>query len=284
MQYKIVTRDLVAQWLVPAALVLSLFLFNGTTSAQASAANTAQIIGVHLVGRQDDNPGSGYSLLIKQLLQRSPIPVEYERFPFARAYRSFKEKERVCLFPSSKTSIEFFFPELLDELPLSAPIDLVTAHIFSAADAPILNDIQALVGKTIAAQHGVTMTPLLREKLPRQPSPHDFATLMAVFEGSIATINRTPDDLTALRMVQAGRVDGMYGWYPDTYIIAQKNGLSLPHFNPDFILFETTTHVLCKAFIGNEKLISAINKGLRDLKNDGRLQEILGKHARIVKE
>lgn len=244
----------------------AIFLHPNTQAGVGSGQDPGElikIIGAHLEGRLDENPESGYRVLMKELLPTETHYFEFNRYPLARAIRDFKENQRVCMYPSSKKAVEILTKDSTTKLLESVPIDLVTSHIISAPNRTTFATVRALDEHTIAVQQGVVITQFLKE-------------------GSTAHVTRTPNDLTALKMVLAGRVDAMYGWFPDTYIIAEKNGLSLPHFNPELILFKTTTHLVCKKFGGNELLFKIVNIRIKNLKHRGELQKILGKHARLV--
>tara|TARA_R110002096_G_scaffold410865_4_gene610722 strand:- start:312 stop:677 length:366 start_codon:yes stop_codon:yes gene_type:complete len=120
-----------------------------------------------------------------------------------------------------------------------------------------------LEGVDIAVQQGVAESALLNLKI-------HFNTI------------KTPDDLSALKMLLAKRVDTMFGWHPDILLIAEKNNLPLPKFDADFIFFQTTTHFVCKNFGGAQDLMKILNTRIDDLKTTGKLQTILGKHAQIA--
>ncbi|MEX0297678.1 MAG: substrate-binding periplasmic protein [Kordiimonas sp.] len=222
-----------------------------------------KIIGAHLEGRLDEDPTSGYRVLIRKILPTDTHYFQFARYPLTRALRDFKETERACIFPSSAPAVRILTGDQNTEFVESEPVDIVTSHIISAPHRPTFATVRDLDGHSVAVQQSVVTSRFLREN-------------------STATITRTPNDLTALKMLLAGRVDAMYGWFPDIFIIAEKNGLSLPHFNPDLILFKTTTHLVCKEFVGNELLFKIVNTRIKDLKRKDELQKILGVHARIL--
>lgn len=265
------TRPCRKRQLKVSALALLVYMVYGYTSPAAEAGSgqdpgeLIRIIGAHLEGRLDEDPNSGYQLLMKALLPTQTHYFQFSRYPLTRAIRDFKENKRVCIIPSSEKAVRILTKDAKIELLESSAIDVVTSHIISAPNKPVFTTVSALEKHKIAVQHGVVASRFLTEK-------------------STVQVTRTPNDLTALRMVLAGRVDAMYGWFPDIYIIAEKNGLSLPHFNPQLILFKTTTHLVCKKFGGNERLFNIVNTRIKDLKRRGELQNILGKHARIVKD
>ncbi|MEX0297679.1 MAG: substrate-binding periplasmic protein [Kordiimonas sp.] len=224
---------------------------------------TIEIIAAHLEGRLDDDPQSGYNKLLKKILPTQSHYLKYQRYPLTRALRKFAEAKRVCLFPASKTAVASIVKIETDNLYESIPIDSVSSHFISAPDKRKVERPSDLDGLKVGVQHGV--------------SGRAFSDI-----NPNITVITAPDDLTALKMVYANRVDVMYGWYPDSYYIAEKNNLPLPYFNPEFVIFETTTHFVCKEFGGFEDLLKILNTRIRNLKKTGELKNILGKHAQIT--
>lgn len=241
-------------------IIVTLFLI--PSNMASGQGRSIEIIGVHLEGRLDNDPQSGYNQLIKALLSPTEYKDSYQRYPFARAVRNFEKTERACFFPASQTSIDLLYPNAPIRVAETTPIDIVSAHIISAPSGPLFTSLAQLYKKTVAVQHTLAVPQFQK--------------------GSNVKVLRTPDDLTALKALLAGRADAMFGWIPDTLIIAEKNKLPLPGFSPEFAVYETTTHLVCKKFKGHEQLIAQVNEQLKSLKKNRNLKQILGKHARVV--
>lgn len=220
------------------------------------------IVGAHLEGRLDGTETAGYDQLIKIILPTDGS-TEFQRMPLVRAIRTFAEEKHVCLFPTSVSAVESIAAIQDADFLQSAAIDLVTSHFMTSKQQPRINSFEDIRGLRIAVQRGVAAGAL--SKSPFKP------VLVA-----------TPDDTIAFRMMQAGRVDGFYGWNPDALIIAEREGTELPNFNPDFIIFETTTHLVCKSNIGAEPVIAFVDKKIETLRSSGALRAILGPYARIT--
>lgn len=256
--YPAVTRSII--------LLLLMFSFSAPAAARGpDPGEYIEIIAAYLKGRQDEDPQSGYNLLMAELLRSDSHYFRVQTYPIARAVRDFEGKPRVCIFPSSGRAMQMLTRYSAEELLESDPIDIVTSHIMTRPGTPVFNSFDEIEGRTLAVQAGVAA---------RQFSLSDSAF----------KIVRAPDDLLALRMVLASRVDAMYGWYPDIAIIAKKNNLPLPDFNPELVIFETATHLVCKKFVGVESLYKIVNTRIADFKKRGKLQEMLGKYARIANE
>jgi len=223
------------------------------------------VVGAHLEGRLDDDPASGYNQLIDHLLPHRPHFPNYQRYPLVRAIRTFMETPRSCLFPTSRIAAENLSGQPADAFLESEPIDKVSAHLFARAPELAPGTFNDILGKTIAVQRGAITNRVLEH----------------FREGRII---QSPNDRAALKMLQAGRVDFTYSWNPDALIISEKNGLSLPHFNPQFVFFDTTTHLVCKKFDGANELLDIVSGRIREAKKSGKLRQMLGRFARIVNE
>lgn len=249
-----------------AAAACLLGLLTPTSSASSGGQDPGEvikIIGAHLKGRLDEDPTSGYNVLLRKVLPADTHYFNYQRYPVPRAIRDFFGTKRACLFPASSASVNVLTDHPTLEVHESEPIDIVSGHIVTAAGRPVINHEKELYGKMLATQRAVVIDQFIRRI-------------------SSIKIVGVPDDLSALKMINAGRVDAMYGWFPDIYITAERYGIEPPNFNPDYELFRTKTHLVCKKFGGSERLFKIVNTRIRDLRARGKLQEILGKHARIV--
>lgn len=224
---------------------------------------TIEIIAAHLEGRLDAYPSSGYNRLLAKVLPTQSHYLKYQRYPLSRAIRKFDETKRVCLFPTSLSAIEAITSIKATELIEGNAIDIVSSHFFSESDQQIFSTIKSLEGTDIAVQQGIAETAIFNLEA-------DFNMV------------KTPDDLSALKILLAGRVDAMYGWLPDTLLIAERHNLPLPIFDADFVSFQTTTHFVCKNFGGAQNLIKVLNMRLDALKQTGELQKILGPHAQVA--
>lgn len=224
-----------------------------------------EIVGAHLEGRLDEDPASGYNQVIDAILPSDDYLYRFQRYPVLRGLRQFTKLRRACIFPASEKSVRAFIGDMPLELLESTVIDRVSAHLITRRDMPAIVGFDELEGKRIVAQGGVGIGQFI-------PAGVDY------------TLTTTPDDASALKMLNAGRIDVMYGFYPDIILIAEKNGIELPHFKPDLVLFETTTHLVCKSFEGAADLINKVNIRTQNLKDTGRLKDLLSKYAQIVYE
>jgi hypothetical protein len=222
------------------------------------------VIGAQLEGRLDDSETAGYSLLINELLPDRD-DVNYQSFPLQRAIRTFEMEDRSCLFPTSIFAAALLTAVDPGEMIQSDPIDLVTSHFLTRKGEPTIDSWGQIDQHKVAIQQSVELSAVNRGLSKPQ-------------------IVRTPNDRVALRMLMAGRVDVFYGWYPDSVIIAEAEGLELPDFNPNFVVFETTTHIVCKKGINAEPVLEYANRKIQALKQSGELRKMLGPHARIAKD
>jgi hypothetical protein len=222
------------------------------------------VIGAHLEGRLDDRKESGYTALLDRILPADGSSL-YIKLPLVRAIREFDAGERTCLFPTSASAVASLVKMEVKQVIESAPIDFVSSHFMSAKGKPVINNWQEARENIIAVQRGVEVG----------------AVSIGMLDENII---RTPDDTMSLRMLGADRVDAMYGWVPDAFILAKRERMQLPDFNPDFVIFQTTTHLVCKVGIGAEPLIEHVSARIQTLKASGELKKILSPFARIVDE
>lgn len=240
--------------------VLSLLLVQTRNADAQDPGERIYMIAAELAGKLDDDPASSYNVLLKEILPDDTYYFQYRQYPANRALRDLSVKKRVCFFPASTYSIAGITEDMLIQ---SDAIDFVSAHLFTAPGQTLINSHEDIRDKKVALQVAL--------------DPDYFFNVNVPYEQI-----RTPNDWTALKMLFAGRVDAMFGWFPDTYIITEKMGMPLPHFDPTLKTFQLTTHVVCKKFGGAEDLIAVISERIQALKKQKRLRKILGPHARIV--
>lgn len=231
--------------------------------AAQGANEQIEVIKAFLYGRLDDQPSSDYNMLLSKILPKPSTTFKARLYPLVRAIRNFGEKERVCLFPASKSSVKWAAKTPENEVIESLAIDKVSAHLFSRRGEPIYSSVDQLDGKRLAVQIGMTVL--------------DFFETDAQYR-----IISSSNDLSSVKMLHAGRVDVMFGWYPDVFLIADDQKIPTPQYDPDFILYESTIHLVCKKFEGAENLIDTVNNHLTVLKENGELHTILNQHADLV--
>lgn len=247
------------------ARLAALMLLPIVVTAYAKANDTPEIslIAAHIETRLDDDPESSYQRVIKYLIEGQHAKIRHQKYPLNRAIRAFIETKNSCLFPTSSKILNAVTGHPLSQLIQSDVIDHVSSHIFTAPGKPLISSLQALNNKSITARQ------------------LDITEYFMV-PGVDINIIRTVDNQSALRMLLAGRADAMYGWVPDTYEIADEHGLVQPYYDPSLVVYETDIHFTCKDFPAARKLLPEINQQISKAKQDGTLQKMLGKHARII--
>ncbi|NVJ97457.1 MAG: hypothetical protein HWE25_04850 [Alphaproteobacteria bacterium] len=221
------------------------------------------VIGANLEARLNEDPNSGYRQLLAAALPNNEDRVVFQRLPLRRALRMFERTPRSCLFPTSEDILRVIVDMSADDMVSSVPVDTVGSHIITREGVPKVSSFEQLRGMKLAVQTSVLISQFV--------SP-DWG-----YE-----IVRTPDEVTALRMVMAGRVDAGYGWFPDSLILAKAEGMPLPRFDENFSLYSSDTHLVCRNEPGVEYLMQVFNSRTNNLKQTGALKAMLGEFSRIV--
>ncbi len=185
--------------------------------------------------------------------------------PFKRIMRDFETGELpICGFPTSKNAIAKSAPNI-NNLPIliSDGVDQISLRIFTRPDSPKIKNIEELNGKRIALWNGLDPNLLLK--------------------GIDVVIETTPDELVRVKMLDAGRIDVILGFTPDVILAAQQLNLPAPHFEEKLALFrDEGASLVCRDSPENRVLIHNFNTLLQELKQSGKLQQILGPHVEIA--
>ena len=151
--------------------------------------------------------------------------------------------------------------ERSSEVDFSLPHTVVNHAIFARKDAPTVDSLSELKGKTVAVHRSGIM--------------HDYLVGQGV--GDRLTLTDTPAD--ALRLVAAGRIDfAVVAIVPGMYMIRE---LKLTNLVP--VVRNVATHRYCYAVgKGNAELLSRFNEGLAILKKTGQYEVIYNKWLGVM--
>lgn len=183
--------------------------------------------------------------------------------PVLRALRHFETEGEVCLVPTSKLAISSQFPTIPPEkLIESQPIDFVSGHLVTRTGTKPISTATEIEGKTMASWVGVNVE--------------------VFFPDANFTLLKTETEVSAIRLLHSGRVDVIWSWIPDVYILYDQLGLDKPVLAEDKPIFGSSAHFSCHLTPRTEAFISNVNHVIDQMRTDGRLKKILGKYARIV--
>ncbi len=223
------------------------------------------LVGFYKEGRVNADGSGEYAELATSILEQVETPSAFVSMPVMRTIRAFKEGGHQCVLPAlhgSWLARTGFKPEQLVE---SEPIDYVSAHFVTRPGEPVVTDARTLEGKTLGYWVGAPVDRLL---------PPD----VAVDRVSAAT------EESNIHMLMSGRVDVIWSWIPDVYILFEKFGYGEPSLAPKEPLFGTTSHILCHRTPLTERFIRQVDTVIRAMRSEGKLKEFLGPHALIVGE
>lgn len=221
------------------------------------------VIGALIEARLDDHPQTPYRVLLEKILPADRSTIEYRRLPLHRTVREFGDQPRACILPTSIDILSEITGIPHDHMVQSLPIDRVSSHLFTRPGTPTLPTVGALHLKSIVVRQGAVQEHFLRPGLDTK-------------------VVRTTDNLSALKMLLAGRADALYSWVPDIYDLADRYGLKLPEFDPSLTVYATNIHLTCKKVPEAIALLAGVNNRISALKASGELRKILGPHAHIV--
>lgn len=222
-----------------------------------------RILGFPKEGRLETDGTGHYAELMKELLYEAGYVDEMVTAPIKRAMRIFNLSKDICMMPVAKEVLLMRFPSLKpDDVIEGVPIDYVTGHLVTRAGTKAITDPRAIEGQTLGAWSGLNT----RSFIP----------------GVTFAMLGTESEISAMQMLQNGRVDVIWGWIPDTYILSEQLGIEGLVFDPDSPIIGSATHIACKRTEKTEKLLPRLDDAMDTLRADGRLKKILGKHARVV--
>ncbi|MEX0297677.1 MAG: substrate-binding periplasmic protein [Kordiimonas sp.] len=222
-----------------------------------------KIIGFPKEGRLEIDGSGPYADLVRAILKQAGYDGAFIATPVLRALRYFETEGEVCLVPTSKIAITNQFPTIgADKLIASEPIDYITGHLVTRPGTKPIRNPAEIDGKIMAAWVGVNVN--------------------VFFPNIDFTLLKTESEENAIRLLHNGRVDVIWSWIPDAYILYEQMGLGEPVLAEDSPIFGSSAHFTCHRTARTEQLISRIDLVINEMRTDGRLKKILGKHARII--
>ncbi len=222
-----------------------------------------KVIGFPKEGRLEIDGSGPYGDLIRAILKQAGYDGAFIATPVLRALRYFETEGEVCLVPASMIAVTSQFPTIgADKLIASEPIDYITGHLVTRPGTKPIRNPAEIQGKIMAAWVGVNVK--------------------VFFPNIDFTLLKTESEENAIRLLHNGRVDIIWSWIPDIYILYDQMGLGEPVLAEDSPIFGSSAHFTCHRTAQTEQLIVKIDKIINEMRANGDLKRILGKHARIV--
>lgn len=221
------------------------------------------IAGFPKEGRLEQDGTGHYADMVRAFLAESDQPASFVIMPVMRTIRTFTSGRSICMVPAAFERWRHHAPDMKREDVLeSEPIDYVTAHIVTRRGDPVITDLKSLNGKRISFWVGL---------------PVD-----AFLSGMQIEMIAAESEVSSIRLLMSGRVDAIWSWAPDAFLLYDRMGLGTPNLVLDDPVFGSAVHILCRKTPSTAALMADIDKSIRAMRADGRLKEILGHHSRVV--
>lgn len=223
------------------------------------------IHGIYLDVRFESSNDSPYKKILGQLEEDSKVSLDVGVFPVKRAADFFLKEKDSCILPSTIAIIKLHYPEKTKSFDMieSDPIEHVTSRIYSRKGEPLVKDFKELEGKTLISWIGIPA----KKMIPGV----NFKEI------------KTTSDVQAISVLNSKRGDYLMGWTPDTPLVAKKNNLVIPEYFGGLYAMDTQVKIVCHRTEETEKFIKRANIAIKEMKKNGELKEILGKHSEIAK-
>ncbi len=225
------------------------------TAAQddANANNTMSFITIDVAPWASVDPSSGrfvgaFPELIEAIGERSGLSMSISLTPFARVDRELESGDHDCtiLIPRDES--------------LVVPGELVSYHAIGviAREGIVLREYDDMAGRAISVLRGASIHPRFDED----------PTLDKQFDTDYAI---------ALRKMERERIDVIAGAIPTIQFIAEQEGVA-DQLGDILQLAEVPLVFQCSRKSSQLDNMSAINQAIRDIKEDGTLEEIRQRH------
>ncbi|GEM_PF-928902 len=238
-----------------AAFIAVIMIGEGLTVSSVRAEEKFKIALMDIEGVfQADGQGLYDQLLAKAMgLQKSLFSLRI--LPPKRALYAFERGQYDCVTPANTSPYfyEFKFSTILSDTLSEAQI-----HIFTAAGSEPISDLEALRGKRVGMRRGFP--------LGREAGRAGLKIMQAErYE-------------TSIKELEEGRIVAFLAYKPDIDVVfAKLNMEPLPHV-ADKPIATHQDSVLCQTTEAGLKAISIINKGLKEMRENGSFEVIMQHH------
>lgn len=221
------------------------------------------IAGFPKEGRLEQDGTGHYADMVQAILAETEVDARFVIMPVLRAVRTFDQGGSICMLPAAFERWKEKFPALTrEDIIESEPIDYVTAHIVTRDGEPVISRLEDLSGKRLAVWVGLTIDTYL--------SDIDVDLI------------KTESEESSIRLLMSGRVDAIWNWVPDAYILYERFGYGVPNLDENEPIFGAAAHFLCRRTPATEAFLSEVNPAIRAMRADGRIKDIMGLHTRVV--
>jgi len=177
-----------------------------------------------------------------QILVQAAPDTQIIRTSAAQAFSHFEKCTDCCLSPAN-TQPEFY--PYQQGFIQTNPINLADIYIWSPPGMPVIDNIDALIGKRVGARIGFPYGKTIEQKL---------------------NLQRVANIETNIYLLESGRLDAMIEYVPDAYVIFDNLGKTpFPHHQGAPILSHQDA-ILCHDTPQGRDFVAAFNKGLTRIK------------------
>lgn len=245
------------------AMVLS-FAAATALHAQASDRASVSVVAQEMPGLIEEGKNLPYNLLLDHLISDSNEPVSTSLFPGYRGPKAWLKREHDCIFGGISAAGHkrprgtVISEQGWNSLVISKPFNLLKVHAFSRSGTAPVSNLKDLKGKTIAVDQVLFF---------------DLQFHTDTFEGiDLAKVNTAAD---SLNLLLEGRVNYVLAYGNDVALFQKENPSSAFSHDPDFTLLELEESMMCWPGPGVETFIAGIDKRLKKLVAQKRLQKYL---------
>lgn len=220
-----------------------------TMGAQTHASQHITVAAPSLANLIEQDGSGAYQQLVERALQSLDVEVEPVFYPYRRALQVFEEGRVDCLFSLTEVARRRIGE---NDFVYSYPLGKFSFHIFTLADDPPLVSVQELEGRVVGSIKGHEMY------------------LASLLDG-VVQLEQVRSEAQAVRMLKMGRLDALIAAIPDI-----RPHLDRLSYAPDHPLLESFDRINCHDTDRNRAFIQAFSERLRELKEDGVYQDVLG--------
>ena len=230
-------------------LVAVVVMVMGLGPATYAAGNRFTVAAPQLANLIDPDGSGAYQRLVERAIEPLEMSVEPIFYPYRRALKVFETAQVDCLL-SLTDVVRPRFAE--DRFIYSYPLGKFSFHIFTRAEAPPIESLEALEGMVVGSikGHELYLESVLHEKM---------------------TLEAVRSEAQAVQMLRMGRLDALIAATPD--ILPHLDRLS---YAPEHPLFQSFDRINCHNTEQNRAFIRALSEQLRRLKESGVYQEVMG--------
>lgn len=161
--------------------------------------------------------------------------------------------DAMCAYPLNKpavlVSVKHTNPDKLLE---SRPVLVSKTYLFSRPGDPLINSVDGMNGKLLIQIRGENYN-------------HNFKTSQARFWNVDSEINK-------VKVLLAGRGDGMLGSLPDIYFSFVQLDVPIPPYDPDFAPLDYRNALVCRDSTKTQQLVAHFSRRINQTLADGSLR------------